>query len=100
MSSASRLKFRGITRGIFSRLSKRAAQNGIQITAKSGTAKKDGITIQWKYDVCAELLEVECVHSPFWIDNAKVNGKISEEIRSVLDSVYLRRTLSGAHGQR
>lgn len=86
MLSAYRLAFRGITRSIFRRLRKKAAQNGIPVSSPMGEAVKDGITIGWKYDPDAELLEVECVRAPFWIDAARVNRKLSDEIESSLDS--------------
>jgi hypothetical protein len=86
MSFGSRLTFRGITRAIFKRLRKKAEQNGIPVAAPAGEAGKHGIVIEWKYDPDAELLEVECIRSPFWIDAARVNRKLSEEIRSAMDS--------------
>ncbi|MBT9332655.1 hypothetical protein [Paracidobacterium acidisoli] len=80
MLSGSRLKFRGITRAIFARLQKKAKRNGIPVPGPAGEAVKDGARIQWKYDPEAELLEVECVRAPFWIDAARVNRKLSQEI--------------------
>lgn len=84
MSSVSRLSFRGITRAIFARLRKKAAQNGICVPGPAGEAVKDGVTIQWKYDPDAQQLEVECVHAPFWIDAARVNRKLSQEIEATV----------------
>jgi hypothetical protein len=86
MSFSSRLTFRGITQAIFKRLRKKAARNGIPVSSQAGEAMKDGVTIQWKYDPDAELLEVECVRAPFWIDAARVNRKLGEEIESALNS--------------
>jgi hypothetical protein len=86
MSFGSRLTFRGITQAIFKRIRKRAAQNGIPVRSQAGEARKDGVTIQWNYDPGAELLEVECVHAPFWIDAARVNQKLSEEIEATLET--------------
>jgi hypothetical protein len=84
--SGSRLTFRGITGAIFARLRKKATQNGIPVGRPAGEAVKDGVRIQWKYDPDAELLEVECVHTPFWIDAARVNRKLSREIEATLES--------------
>jgi hypothetical protein len=67
-------------------LQKKATQNGIPIARPAGEAVKDGVMIQWKYDPDAELLEVECVHAPFWIDTAHVNMKLSREIEATLGS--------------
>ena len=86
MSFGSRLTFRGISCAIFKRLRKKAEQNGIPVCSKSGKAVKDGVTIQWKYDPDSELLEVGCIRTPFWIDAARVNRKLGEEIESALDS--------------
>jgi hypothetical protein len=84
--SGSRLTFRGITRSLFARLRKKATQNGIPIARPAGEAAKDGVRIQWKYDPEAELLEVECIKTPFWIDRARVNRKLSLEIQATLGS--------------
>jgi hypothetical protein len=84
--SGSRLTFRGITRALFARLRKKATQNGIPIARPAGEAAKDGVRIQWKYDAEAELLEVECIKTPFWIDRARVNRKLSLEIQATLGS--------------
>jgi hypothetical protein len=86
MSFGSRLTFRGITRAIYKRLRKKAVKNGIPIGSQAGEAVTGGIVIEWKYDPAAQLLEVECVRSPFWIDTARVNRKLSEEIESAMDS--------------
>lgn len=83
---SSRLTFRGITSAIFARLRKKATQNGISVVRPAGEAVKDGVRIQWKYDSDTELLEVECVHAPFWIDTARVNRRLSEEIETTLGS--------------
>jgi len=82
--SGSRLTFRGITRAIFARLRKKATQNGIPVVRPRGEAVKDGVKIEWKYDPNAELLEVECVSAPFWIDAAHVNRRLSQEIEATL----------------
>ncbi len=84
--SSSRLTFRGITRTVFAHLRKKATQNGISVVRPAGEAVKDGVRIQWKYDPDAELLEVECVKTPFWIDPARVNRRLSQEIESTLES--------------
>jgi len=81
-----RLTFRGITRAIFARLRKRATQNGLSVARPVGEVVKDGVKIQWRYDADAELLEVGCVHAPFWIDTARINRRLSQEIESALGS--------------
>ena len=86
MSFGSRLTFRGITRAIFKRLRKKAAQNGIPVAVHASEVVKHGIVIEWKYDPDRELLEVECIRSPFWIDAARVTRKLSEEIESAMNS--------------
>jgi hypothetical protein len=78
--------FRGITRTIFARLRKQAMQNGIPIGRPAGEAVQDGVRIQWKYDPDAEMLEVECVKTPFWIDAARVNQRLSLEVQATLES--------------
>jgi hypothetical protein len=84
--SGSRVTFREITRRVFARLRKKAAQNGIPIARPAGEAVKDGVRIQWKYDPDAEMLEVECVKTPFWIDAARVNQRLSLEVQAALES--------------
>jgi hypothetical protein len=82
----SRLTFRGITRAVFARFRKKAMQNGVRIARPPGEAVKVGIRIQWKYASDAELLEVECVKTPFWINAARVNQRLSLEIQATLGS--------------
>lgn len=86
MSSGSRLTFHGITRALFARLRNKAIQNGLRVGRPVGQAVKDGVRIEWNYDAEAELLEVGCVHAPFWIDPARVNRRVSQEIQAVLGS--------------
>jgi len=82
--SGSRLAFRGITRAVFARLRKKATQNGISIARRAGEAVKDGVRIRWNYDPDREMLEVECVKTPFWIDAARVNRRLSLEIQATI----------------
>ncbi|HTV82262.1 MAG TPA: hypothetical protein VME18_06395 [Acidobacteriaceae bacterium] len=86
MLSGPRLTFRGVTRAIFARLRKKAKQNGIAVAYPTGECVKDGVKIHWKYDPDAELLEVECIHAPFWIDPACMNKELCEEIELELGS--------------
>jgi hypothetical protein len=84
MPSGARVLFHGITRAIFARLRTKARQNGITVVRPAGEAVKDGVKICWNYDSDTELLEVGCVHAPFWIDPARVNRRLSQEIQAVL----------------
>lgn len=84
MSSVSRLSFRGISSAIFARLRRKAAKHGIPVCRPRGEAARNGVVIQWNYDPAAELLEVECVRTPFWIAPHTINSKLSEEIESEL----------------
>jgi hypothetical protein len=86
MLSSSKLLFRGITRKVFARLRKKAAKSGIAVVHPHGHAVRDGVRIQWDYDMAAEVLEVECVRAPFWIDRAKIQNRLSREIESELES--------------
>ena len=54
--------------------------------ASSRGGIRDGVTIQWEYDAAAEMLEVECVRAPFWIDRATIHRRLSHEIESELES--------------
>ena len=86
MLSGSRLSFRGITRAVFARLRRKAARSGLKIVHPRGEAVHDGVRIQWEYDPATELLEVECVRAPFWIDRAAIHRTLSHEIESELES--------------
>jgi hypothetical protein len=86
MSFGPRLTFPGITSSVFKRLQQKAARNGIPVSSPAGEAMKDGITIRWKYDSHAELLEVECVRAPFWVNAARIHRKLYEEIETTLES--------------
>lgn len=79
-----RLSFRGISRAIFARLRRKAAQHGIPVRDSRGEAARGGVVIAWDYDPAAEVLEVECVRTPFWIAPATVNNTLAEEIESEL----------------
>ena len=84
MLSGSKLSFGGITRAVFARLRRKAAKSGITVVNPRGEAVRDGIRIEWEYDSAAEVLNVECVHAPFWIDRAAIHGRLSHEIESEL----------------
>jgi hypothetical protein len=86
MPGSSRLTFRGITRSIFKRLRKNALRKGIIVSSPAGEAVKDGVKIQWNYDPSSELLEVECIQAPFWIDSARISKDLQSEIEEVLGS--------------
>ena len=85
MLSGLRLSFQGITCAVFARLRRKAARSGITVLHSRGEAVRDGIRIRWEYDAAAEVLEVECVRAPFWIDRAAINCKLSHEIESELE---------------
>jgi hypothetical protein len=80
----SRLSFRGISRAIFARLRRKAAQHGLPVRHSRGEAVRDGVVIHWNYDPAAEVLEVECVRTPFWIAPATINNTLVQEIESEL----------------
>lgn len=85
MLSGSGLSFRGITRAVFARLRRKAARSGLVVLQPRGEAVRDGVGIQWTYDEATEVLEVECVRAPFWIDRAAINGRLSREIETELN---------------
>ena len=86
MSISPELTFGGITRAIFARLRKKASKRGIHVVGPAGEATKDGVRIQWNYDASLELLEVECIHTPFWIDSTRINKELRQEIEATLDA--------------
>ena len=85
MSGSPKLTFYGISLRIFNRLRKKASRKGIHVLNPTGEAEKDGVIIQWKYDAKSEMLEVECTHIPFWIDSARVNRDLQNEIEASLN---------------
>ena len=85
MSGNPKLTFKGITLRIFNRLRKKASRKGIHVPGPSGEAEKDGVKIHWEYDAESEMLEVECIHAPFWIDSARVNKDLQREIEASLN---------------
>ena len=83
----SKQTFRGITRAVFTRLRKKAAKIGFPVAKKPvGTAKKDGVRIDWKYDPQAEILEIQC-GTPFWINAARVEEQVRCEIEATIRSL-------------
>lgn len=85
MLSGSKLLFRGITRAVFARLRRKAARSGIRVLQPRGEAVRDGVKIEWEYDATTEVLEVECVRAPFWIDRAAIQSRLHDEIESELE---------------
>jgi hypothetical protein len=85
MLSGSRLLFRGITRAVFARLRRKAKKSGIAVLHPRGGAVRDGVRIEWDYDAATEVLEVECVRAPFWVDRAAIHCRLSDEIESELE---------------
>ena len=86
MSISPKLTFGGITRAIFARLRRKASKRGIHVVGPAGEATKDGVRIQWKYNATLELLEVECIHAPFWIDSTRIKNELRQEIEATLDA--------------
>lgn len=84
MLSGSGLSFRGITGAVFARLRRKAARSGITVLQPRGDDVRDGVRIQWDYHAEEEVLEVECVRAPFWIDRAAIHSRLSREIESEL----------------
>ena len=85
MFTNSKQTFRGITRAIFARLRKKASKLGFPVPKPVGSAKKDGIIIQWNYDPQLEILEVQC-STPFWINSGRINEELRREIEATIRS--------------
>ena len=83
MFTNSKQTFRGITRAVFARLRKKASKIGFPVPKPVGSAKKDGIIIQWNYDPQLEILEVQC-STPFWINAAQVDEELRCEIEATI----------------
>jgi len=79
----SKQTFRGITCAVFARLRKKASKIGFPVAKPVGSAKKDGITIDWNYDPQLEILEVQC-STPFWVNSARVNDELRREIEATI----------------
>ncbi len=77
--------FRGITRAVFARLRKKASKFGFPVAKPKGSAKNDGISIQWNYDPQSETLEVQC-STPFWINSARIHEELRREIEATIRS--------------
>jgi len=86
MSISPKVTFGGITRAIFARLRKKASKRGIHVVGAAGEAANNGVRIRWNYDATLELLEVECIHVPFWIDSTRINTELRKEIEATLYS--------------
>jgi hypothetical protein len=84
MFSSAKMSFHGITRAAFIRLCERASSRGIEVSGTIGRADQSGVIIQWNYDAASQQLDVECLHTPFWINSAAVERELCSEIESVL----------------
>jgi hypothetical protein len=85
MFTNSKQTFRGITRALFTRLRKKATQFGFPVARPKGSAKSDGIRIDWNYDPRLEILEVQC-STPFWVNSARVTEELRREIEATIRS--------------
>lgn len=85
MFTNSKQIFRGITRAVFARLRKKACKIGFPVAKPIGSARRDGISIHWKYDPQLEVLEVQC-STPFWINSARVNEELRSQIEATIRS--------------
>jgi hypothetical protein len=56
----------------------------IQLSETIGQADQSGVIIQWSYDVASQQLDVECLHTSFWINTAAGRRELCGEMESVL----------------
>jgi hypothetical protein len=56
----------------------KTAAAGFPLAGDSGQVSSGGYLIGWNYDVSSNVLEIECVSSPFFVPCSIINGKIRD----------------------
>jgi hypothetical protein len=63
-----------MTEAQFATATRRLGQNGIELTGRSGTLTKDGITAQYTYD--GKQLSIEITDRPFFLPLSLIEGRL------------------------
>ena len=84
MSSCPAQLFDNVTQPQFDCLSQKAKAAGIDIVGNTGTACKDGITMEWAFDPAAATLSIQCTSSPIFPPCSVINSKIHSLVESCL----------------
>jgi hypothetical protein len=80
MPSCTARNFDGVTPAIFDCLVAKAADQGINISADSGNARKSGFEFAWNYNRTQQTLMIKCTDRPIIIGCGTINGKIDEVV--------------------
>ncbi len=73
--------FLGVTPDAFNCLIAKATANGMPISGNSGQASEGGFTLAWNYNPEAQMLDIQCLESPFMAPCLMINGKIESMVR-------------------
>jgi hypothetical protein len=72
----------GVTPEVWSSLTAKAQGAAIPITGDSGTARSQGVTVDYERDPGANTVTVTVIDMPGWTDCATVQAVLREVVRS------------------
>jgi hypothetical protein len=76
MSACALQTFSNINESLWPCGVKFAAEHGFAINDYSGQISESGFTVRWNYDPQSQLLQIQCVDSPFYVPCSLINGQI------------------------
>jgi len=76
--------FNGITPNHYAILTQKAKAAGIDISGPSGTASSFGVKVAWNYSAEAQVLSLQCISTPFFIQAEDVDAKIQALVKQAL----------------
>lgn len=76
--------FSGITPEKFAALLQKAKDAGFDLAGNSGTAQKFGVEISWSYSPEHQMLTLQCLRTPFFVNADDVDAKLQSLVREAL----------------
>jgi hypothetical protein len=73
-----------VTAEQFESLTEKANAAGIAIEGTFGSAAKDGITLEWRFDAGTEALTIQCTSAPAFVPCSMIGSRIQALVRDSL----------------
>jgi hypothetical protein len=100
MTACAMQTFNNVTPSAWQSIKQAVAGYDIEITTDSGTATKDGLTIEWNHSEQNGLLSIQCLAYPWPANCSYVNGKIHDAIEACLAPHNIAVTRMGSPWDR
>jgi hypothetical protein len=68
--------FKGVTPERYAILADRACRAGIPLEGTSGSASMFGIEVCWTYSPETQVLTIQCLRTPFFMNQVEIDTKI------------------------